>query len=203
MKHICLLGDSIFDNAKYVPRGGAVIDHLNAAIPTGWTAQLLARDGAVCASIADQVRYPCTIKNEAHVALSVGGNDALGWQWILSRPSESVGDALSQLSDMREEFRFRYVLALRSIKNHWPRLTVCTIYDCVPGLSDSMRTALSLFNEVILLEASIRNLRVIDLRKVCVLPICYSDFSPIEPSSIGGKKISESIIAAILAEDEK
>ncbi len=35
MNHIVLLGDSIFDNARYVPGGPSVIEHLRRGLPAG------------------------------------------------------------------------------------------------------------------------------------------------------------------------
>ena len=46
VNHIVLLGDSIFDNARYVPGGPSVIEHLRRVLPGGWRTTLLARDGA-------------------------------------------------------------------------------------------------------------------------------------------------------------
>jgi hypothetical protein len=48
MPHIVLLGDSIFDNAAYVPGEPPVIEQLRAHLPKNWQATLLAVDG-VCA----------------------------------------------------------------------------------------------------------------------------------------------------------
>lgn len=36
--HLVLLGDSIFDNAAYVPDGTPVIQHLRQIIPADWQA---------------------------------------------------------------------------------------------------------------------------------------------------------------------
>ena len=40
MGHVVLLGDSIFDNGRYVPGEPAVIDQLRSALPKGWTAMV-------------------------------------------------------------------------------------------------------------------------------------------------------------------
>ena len=45
--HVILLGDSIFDNAAYVPGGPAVIEHLRRGLPEGWKATLLGVDGSL------------------------------------------------------------------------------------------------------------------------------------------------------------
>ena len=54
MAHLCLLGDSIFDNAAYVGGGPDVVTQLRAALPTGWKATLLAVDGAVIVHLVGQ-----------------------------------------------------------------------------------------------------------------------------------------------------
>ena len=46
MGHVVLLGDSIFDNARYVPGGPSVTDHLRRSLPREWQVTLLACDGS-------------------------------------------------------------------------------------------------------------------------------------------------------------
>jgi hypothetical protein len=72
-------------------------------------------------------------------------------------------------------------------------VAVCTIYNTVPGLDSATKTALALFNEIILQEAAMAKVPVIDLRIICNELSDYSDISPIEPSDAGGKKISQAI----------
>ena len=72
-------------------------------------------------------------------------------------------------------------------------LAVCTVYDCVPGYEGSPMTALAMFNEVILREAFIAKVPVIDLRLICGDPADYSEISAIEPSAEGGEKIVQAI----------
>lgn len=50
MEHIVLLGDSIFDNAAYVPEGSQVERQLQACLP-GYAVSLLACDGAELADM--------------------------------------------------------------------------------------------------------------------------------------------------------
>ena len=54
--HIVLLGDSIFDNAVYVPGGPSVIEHVRRVLPIGWKATLLAIDGARMSSVERQLQ---------------------------------------------------------------------------------------------------------------------------------------------------
>jgi len=89
MPHLVLLGDSIFDNASYVAPGQAVIDQLRSALPDGWTARLLAVDGAMVADVHRQIdELP---RDATHPLLSCGGNDALDHLLMLARPVQTVG----------------------------------------------------------------------------------------------------------------
>jgi hypothetical protein len=55
MGHVVLLGDSIFDNAAYVPERPAVIEQLRHALPKAWKATLLAIDGHVAVDVEGQL----------------------------------------------------------------------------------------------------------------------------------------------------
>ena len=80
-------------------------------------------------------------------------------------------------------------------------LMVCTIYDHVPGLPPELKTALALFNDVILREAIRFELPVLDLRTICTEADDYSKKSPIEPSELGGGKLASKLVTAMLAHD--
>lgn len=55
MQHLILLGDSIFDNARYTAGGAAVIRQVSAPIPFGWRASLLAADGSIARHVLSQL----------------------------------------------------------------------------------------------------------------------------------------------------
>ena len=55
MGHVVLLGDSIFDNARYVPDRPPVIEQVRRGLPQGWQATLLAVDGHTSADVANQL----------------------------------------------------------------------------------------------------------------------------------------------------
>jgi hypothetical protein len=57
------------------------------------------------------------------------------------------------------------------------------------------------FNEIILREAFLAGLPVIDLRLVCDRPSDYSHVSPIEPSVVGGAKIVRVIAEVVTTHD--
>lgn len=189
--HIVLLGDSIFDNAKYVPDGLPVIEQLRQIISPDWQATLVAVDGDATPDVFGQIkRIPETA---THLIVSIGGNDALGSTGVMNQQADTVQFALHHLSIIRRRFRNEYrdmlaeVLALRL------PTAICTIYDAVPGLEPELQTALCIFNDSITREAMAAGVPIIDLRAVCHEPEDYSTVSPIEPSAVGGAKIARAI----------
>ncbi len=187
MNHLILLGDSIFDNATYVSGGPSVIDQIQERITPGDSATLLAVDGAVISEVARQLsNLP---KDASHLFISVGGNDALQHEHIL-RTGDSI---VSELPAARDGFFIEYRAMLDRVCSYDKPTTVCTIYDSIPGLGTAQVVALSVFNDIILREAFSRGIPVIDLRLVCSEIEDYSAASPIEPSSIGGAKIANTI----------
>jgi len=199
MAHVVLLGDSIFDNARYVPGRPAVIEQVRQALPGGWRASLLAVDGHVTGDVAGQLRgLPA---DATHLVVSAGGNDALGESLILGEPSRTVGEGLALLQEVRDRFADAYRAMLQALAAVGKPTAVCTVYDAVPGLAPAERAALAGFNEVILREAFAAGLPVIDLRLACDRPADYSHVSPIEPSFVGGTKIVRLIAEVVTTHD--
>jgi hypothetical protein len=193
-QHLALIGDSIFDNAPYVDSGEAVGDHIKPLL-TGWDVSLIAVDGDTTRNVLQQrKRIP---KSCTHLALSIGGNDALQSVPLLKAPCNNVLDALDVLAQIQNDFRISYRGVLDEFLSLQRPLIVCTIYEQVPGLGNNLKTALSLFNEVILSEASRAQLTILDLRHLCRDPADYSAISPIEPSSIGGEKIATALASIV------
>jgi hypothetical protein len=191
MGHVVLLGDSIFDNARYVPDQPAVIDQVRQALPRSWSATLLAIDGHVTAGVVNQLRgLPA---DASHLVVSAGGNDALGESSILGTEAETVEDALVLVHEVQTRFQRGYRAMLRALCAVGTPAGVCTVYDAIPGLGPAEKTALAGFNEIILREAFLAGLPLIDLRLVCDLPADFSHVSPIEPSMVGGAKIARVI----------
>jgi hypothetical protein len=197
--HVVLLGDSIFDNESYVPGGPPVIEQLRRRMPKGWRATLLAVDGAVCDSVASQVRR---LPDDAtHLLVSVGGNDALGQSGLLHDVQRPAGQVLQALAEVQQSFRHDYRGMLRAVLSAGKPAAVCTVYDAVPGLVAEAVTLLSVFNDVIVREAVRERLPVFDLRLICDERADYSNVSPIEPSEQGGMKIVERIVHALPTHD--
>jgi lysophospholipase L1-like esterase len=200
MGHVVLLGDSVFDNSAYVGGGPDVVTQLRERLPNGWRATLRAVDGSVVAGLAEQIaRIP---SDATHLVISAGGNDALGYSAILGAPSGSMAESLTQLADIREEFRARYAAAMTRVSQTGLPAAVSTIYD--PRYADPVQrrlgtTALTVVNDVIIREAVRDGLPVLDLRIICDDDADFAN--PIEPSSHGGWKIAGAI-ASLLAKHD-
>jgi len=196
MPHVVLLGDSIFDNARYTSGGPDVISQVRRLLPSGWTASLLAVDGSITDDVAAQVeRLPA---DATHLVLSVGGNDALTNASVLDLPASSTAQAVGFLADVADDFQARYRLAVEACMRPRLPLSVCTIYNGYlpdPAYQRIASVALMVFNDVILRVAIEHALSVIDLRLVCAKPEDYAN--PIEPSSVGGHKIARAIVALV------
>jgi lysophospholipase L1-like esterase len=197
-KHIILLGDSIFDNAAYVPGEPCVIEQLSALLPSSDRASLLAVDGHVAADVADQLlKLPA---DATHLVLSVGGNDALGATDCLSEPVRNMMEGLSVLAAIRESFQREYGAVISALKATRKPVCICTIYEAIPNLPRELRTALALFNDTIVRGALAAGFTIIDLREICTEVDDFSELSPIEPSAKGGNKVAAAIADRVLSD---
>jgi hypothetical protein len=191
MGHIVLLGDSIFDNGRYVPGEPDVVEQLRAVLPAGWRATLRAVDGAVTPGVVSQAsRLP---DDATHLVVSAGGNDALSASYILGSPVRSVAEAVALLAAAQERFALEYRRMLEAVLAANLPTALCTIYDTPSSAPDQriIRTALSVFNDVITRAAFANGVALIDLRLICGADEDYAN--PIEPSARGGAKIAAAI----------
>jgi hypothetical protein len=195
-QHVVLLGDSIFDNGAYTGGKPDVLAQLLRVLPHGWTASLLARDGATTAGLPAQLaRLP---PNAGQLVLSIGGNDALQRQGLLQARASSVAEALDMLGGAVAQFESAYRKAVDACLTHRLPLVICTIYN--GNFADAhyrklVRSAMALFDDAIIRTAVDYKLKVIDLRSVCAKPEDYAN--PIEPSSVGAAKIARAITAVV------
>lgn len=202
MAHIVLLGDSIFDNAPYVPAGTHVQAQLQSLVTPSDRVSLLARDGSVLTDMVAQVARLQELEDEADwLVVSCGGNDVLGLVGAMQSKVASVIEAAALLADWQAEFRRDYRRMLNVVLSRRKPVALATIYDRVPGLDPGLRTALAPFNDVILREAVAHRLPVLDLRLICDEPDDYASVSPIEPSTQGGGKIAAAIAQLVREQD--
>lgn len=182
LSHVVLLGDAILDNGAYTLGGPVVISQVRELLPFGWRASLLAVDGSTTDDVPKQLtRLPA---DATHLALSVGGNDALmhAGLFVVDRAAKTVKCAGRYFSGFREE------VSPHSHRLHSAGTSTDSLLHYNGCLADKdfqrlASTALMVFNDVILRVGIEFGLSVIDLRFVCSLPEDYAN--PIEPSSSG------------------
>lgn len=197
MPHLILLGDSIFDNGVYVQGGPDVCQQLREILPAQWQASLLAVDGATSREVASQLSH--LPEDASHLILSVGGNDALMRRDVLEAHVQTSAEAFLLMSQAVDTFEADYRAMMEALLATRLPLTVCTIYNAnfaEPAYQRCVRLAVAVFNDVILRVAAEYGLTVIDLRRICTSPSDYAN--PIEPSVIGGEKISQAIIQQVV-----
>lgn len=196
MKHIVLLGDSIFDNGRYISGGKDTIAHVRAQMPHDWTATLLAIDGHVTDGVVGQAaNVPA---NATNLFVSVGGNDALGEMGILQMRASSAAEIFDELSNVVARFEERYKRMLDAVLELSKPSAVCTIYYpryADPRMQKVAVAALASFNDVIVRQAFLAAIPLIDLRYVCDEDCDYAN--PIEPSEVGGAKIAKTILRVV------
>ena len=202
MKHVVLLGDSIFDNKAYVGAGPDVIEQLRADLPPGWVATLGAIDGATTVDVKRQLaELPDGV---THLVVSAGGNDALGHEDLLEEKASSVAQVLDKLAKIRASFEETYIAMLDDVTGTGLPVAVCSIYESNYEDADTRRianTALTLFNDVVTREVFRRGLRLIDLRLIFDSPADYAN--AIEPSVKGGAKLARVLAQVVTTHDFK
>lgn len=196
MRHVVLLGDSIFDNAAYVHGGPDVVTQLRASLPADARASLLAVDGAVTANVRAQLaRLPA---DATDLVLSVGGNDALAHIGLLQRRARHGAEVLGWFADGVRPFAAEYRALVETLVRGGRPVAVCTIYEgwLEPALQRAAAVGIAIFNDAIQRVARTAGVAVIELRDVCTEPGDYAN--PIEPSVQGGRKIAAAIARQVL-----
>jgi hypothetical protein len=200
MSHVVLLGDSIFDNAAYVRGGLDVIAHLRQRIPAEWKASLRAVDGSMVEGVRIQTRdLP---DDSTHLVVSAGGNDALMNADLMQQRASSFAEVLNRLADVAGAFEHRYSDMLQAVLSLKKPTAICTIY--YPRMPEPLMqkiavAALTVFNDVIIRQAFLAGVPLIDLRLVCDEDSDYAN--EIEPSEAGGRKIAGAIVRLVSEHD--
>lgn len=200
VNHVVLLGDSIFDNKRYVPGAPDVVAQVREVLPAGNAATLLAIDGSVTTNVRAQLaRMPA---DATHLVVSCGGNDALMQSGVLNRSARSTAEAFAMLGGIAEGFERDYRFMLDGVYAHDLPVAICTIY--YPNFADAAlsriaRTALTVFNDAIIRAGVEAGAPVIDLRLICSEPEDYAN--EIEPSARGGAKIARAIMRVVTEHD--
>lgn len=195
MSHLALIGDSVFDNGAYTRGGPAVVSQVKRHMPVSWRITLGALDGARIDGVAAQLgKLPSDVDR---LALSVGGNDILGFVSLLDAPVTRGGQAVGMIGDAANAFEAAYRAMLPACLHVDRHAIICSVYGGNfpdPVFQRLARTALTPFNDAIIRIGVEHGLTVIDLRLVCDEPSDYAN--AIEPSSKGGEKIAHAIVRA-------
>ena len=196
MKHLVLLGDSILDNKSYVGGGLDVVSHLRQQMSDESKATLRAVDGSVVENVQKQLLdLPADV---THLFVSVGGNNAILNADVLQMKVSSSAEVFDRLADLASTFEFHYHAMLHAVLRLNKPVTVCTIY--YPRIPEEFAqriavAALSTFNDVIIKQAFLAGVPLIDLRLVCNEDSDYAN--EIEPSEAGGGKIAKTILRVV------
>lgn len=193
MTHIVLLGDSIFDNKAYVGNEPDAVSHLRMMIPENWRATLNAVDGNMVEDVGRQLlKIP---QDSTHLFISVGGNNAIMNADILSLQASSAAEVFDALANRVSDFEFHYREMLKAVLSRNLPTAVCTIYYPnfpEPFMQKIAVAALSAFNDVIIRQAVLAKIPILDLRLICSERSDYAN--EIEPSGKGGRKIAAKIL---------
>lgn len=194
--HVVLLGDSVFDNQRYVRTGESVAELVRQEIPATAQVTLLATDGHTTRDISAQLKK--LPSDATHLVMSIGGNDALGHSGILNRTAAQSSEVFLALAEIRQSFERDYSRMLDQVAALNKPLVLCTIYD--PRFEDQEQqkmcvAALGVFNDVITRAAATRGLPLVDLRVIFSQPTDYAN--PIEPAAEGGSKLAKAISKAV------
>ena len=110
---IVLVGDSIFDNAAYVPGEPCVTEQLRARVRDGVDVSMLAVDGDFAGDVQQQIKKMPA--QATHIFVSAGGNDALRYSYSFSKEYSSSVQLFTELSAVQKEFRNSYRAMLAAV----------------------------------------------------------------------------------------
>ena len=198
---ILLVGDSIFNNAKYVPEHETVLRQLEDI--NGDEVMGLAVDGQTTESYAQDLRFKQGLLRkrleekyfdyQPTVFVSLGMNDILHFM----REIKVLGlfkrnDPIEVLYDRTMDFMNAYenVVAYFTEELSLPT-TFCTIYNSAVEDKELFSVIQGLFNDVIMKVTSRWEQTTLELRDIFIMSMDYTNF--VEPSATGGKKLARAI----------
>lgn len=181
--HIVLLGDSIFQNKKYVPKSKSVEYLLKEklSIPS----LVLAQDNAIIYDIHNQYNTMPTDLNakSTNLYISIGGNDLLNLY-------EHNNTKDSNLFNMVWELYKKTILMI--IDNTQCNVILTDIYFITDPNYSKYIPMIEKWNSNLYQFANQHKLKVFKISKILTQPKDFTN--SIEPSVIGGKKMVNSFI---------
>jgi lysophospholipase L1-like esterase len=199
MRHIVLLGDSVFDRASFVAGEPGFVEQLREQLPKTSLVSLRAEESSLTLDVVSQLeRIP---EDATHLIVSVGGNDARRHLDFLGSTANSAAEVLSKLADLADKFQRDYSTMLAAARSRNLPLAVCTIYNPWyrnPLMQRLATTALAVFNNHLIYESFATGTSLLDLRLICNEEADY--INPIKLSSIGGRKLAAAIAELVIAD---
>lgn len=182
---IILMGDSVLNNANYVPEGKSVYDNLNSKLSKIIS---VAKDGATINDLYSQLdKIPVNLNNsDTYIFISAGGND------ILNKRTELTSNEIKRLFDTYMDF----LKALRT-KLGSAKINIMNLYLPINPRFKSYKTSIDQWNELINNYSNKigEMYNVVDLHVLLTMP---EDFVyDIEPSESASNKISNLITLTI------
>ena len=199
MAYVTLLGDSIIDNKIYVNPGElSVKEHLEDQ--SGYVFNQIAVDGHTTDDVIEYQLGKVNNKLTTHNVLSIGGNDLLGHLGFLKNNIELTAiEILEQAVVLLAPIKNRYRTIVKNLSQQTPNLLLCTVYEgnlvgdsFYSDVAFASKAMVSMFNDIVFNTGSSFKADVLELRNIFTTPDDYAN--PIEPSHIGGKKLSKEIL---------
>jgi lysophospholipase L1-like esterase len=175
---VILMGDSVLNNANYVPAGKSVYDSLKTKLSKVIN---LAKDGATISDLYGQLdKIPVDLNNtNTYIFISAGGND------ILNKRTELSSTEIRRLFDSYMEFLKALRTKLGSVK-----INILNLYLPANPRYQTYKTSIEQWNQLI--QSSSNKVgemyNVVDLHALLTIP---DDFVyDIEPSESASDKIA-------------
>jgi lysophospholipase L1-like esterase len=175
---VILMGDSVLNNANYVPAGKSVYDSLKSKLSKVIN---LAKDGATISDLYGQLdKIPVDLNNtNTYIFISAGGND------ILNKRTELSSTEIRRLFDSYMEFLKALRTKLGSVK-----INILNLYLPSNPRYQTYKTSIEQWNQLI--QSSSNKVgemyNVVDLHALLKIP---DDFVyDIEPSESASDKIA-------------
>mgnify|MGYP001164154641 CR=1 FL=1 len=180
----------------------------------------IAIDGFTMSDLIENSLNTEDLGEATHIVVSIGGNDLLHNISFLQTTSDlsrimgkgaMIGKwGAKELNPTRNKvfeetyfeiiqpFKQQYETIVANLSNHRANLLLCTVYegdlvdsDEFSDVSNSSKTMVSIFNDIVYRVANKFNSDVLELRDIFISSDDYAN--PIEPSHIGGEKLAQSI----------
>jgi lysophospholipase L1-like esterase len=178
---VILMGDSVLNNANYVPSGKSVYDRLKTKLSKVIN---VAKDGATINDLYGQLdKIPVDLnKSDTYIFISAGGND------ILNKRTELSSNDIRRLFDMYMEFLKALRTKLGSVN-----VNIINLYLPTNPRYQSYKTSVEQWNKLIN-ESSNKVGEMYNIVDLYALLTSPNDFVyDIEPSESSSDKISSLI----------